>query len=241
MVLAAGLFLMGVAASTSASAASLHRGSTGSSGAAVTGSLPGQVLWGAYQIEIDVGAQLIVDRDNILRLINPNGAANGNLAGAREQTVCAMLYVFDSVEEMGECCGCPLTSAQLATFSVRQNLRSNWGVRGDFLTSDGSLAVVAASPNAPLCLGQSTACNGGCDPTNNPGYLVTTTNNLLGSITREDSATSRSLIEANTGLVETALFDDAGGDPINLAYLQAQCGALVGNGTGGGICNCPVE
>ena len=45
--------------------------------------------------------------DNILRLINPNGAANGNLAGAKEQTVCAMIYVFDAHQEMGACCGCP--------------------------------------------------------------------------------------------------------------------------------------
>ena len=29
--------------------------------------------------------------------------------------------------------------------------------------------------------------------------------------------------------------------PTNLNYLQAQCGALVGNGTGGGLCNCPAE
>jgi len=42
-------------------------------------------------------------------------------------------------------------------------------------------------------------------------------------------------------ITETALSDDAGGDPTNLTYLQEQCGALVGNGTGGGICNCPTE
>ena len=54
--------------------------------------------------------------DNILRLINPNGAANGNLAGAQEQTVCAMIYVFDDDEEMGECCGCPLSSSSAEDF-----------------------------------------------------------------------------------------------------------------------------
>jgi len=43
------------------------------------------------------------------------------------------------------------------------------------------------------------------------------------------------------GITETALSDDAGGDPTNLTYLQERCGALVGNGTGGGICNCPTE
>ena len=40
---------------------------------------------------------------------------------------------------------------------------------------------------------------------------------------------------------KSPLSDDAGGDPTNLIYLQEQCGAIVGNGTGGGICNCPTE
>jgi len=35
--------------------------------------------------------------------------------------------------------------------------------------------------------------------------------------------------------------DDAGGDPTHLIYQQNQCGAIVGNGTGSGICNCPIE
>jgi hypothetical protein len=38
-------------------------------------------------------------------------------------------------------------------------------------------------------------------------------------------------------LTEVALFDDAGGDPNNLNYLQTQCSFLVGNGSGSGVCN----
>ena len=156
--------------------------------------------------------------------------------------------MFDDDQEMGECCGCPLTSTQLATFSVDQNLTSNWGISGpEEFEHFGSFAVVAASVNAgivaagPLGNGhgcaftQSAACNGGCDPSNTPGYLVTTVNNLLGSITHNQD------ILEHEGLTEVGLFDDAEGDPTNLTYLQNQCGALIGNGTGGGICNCPTE
>jgi hypothetical protein len=88
------------------------------------------------------------------------------------------------------------------------------------------------------------ACNGGCDPTNVPGYSVTTANNLLGSITHNQALYTGPDIPSNTFIAsntETPLFDDAGGDPTNLIYLQTQCGAIVGNGTGGGICNCPLE
>ena len=35
-----------------------------------------------------------------------------------------------------------------------------------------------------------------------------------------------------SGLTEIGLFDDAGGDPTNLIYLQTQCGALSGMAPG---------
>ena len=253
---------------------SLRQGSTGT-GATATGALPGAVLWTYYQTfesfgqfcppgpagpgqpgpgpfeDEDILCNNEGEGDNIIRLVNPNGAANGNLAGAKEQTVCAMIYMFDDDQEMGECCGCPLSSTQLATFSVNHNLTSNWGLispePGTVLSEDnalGAIAVVAAGTNAlPTCLGQSGACNGGCDPTNVPGYSVTTANNLLGSITHNQSVQTGSIGNQNfvPTLTEIAFSDDAGGDPTNLIYLQNQCGALVGNSSGGGICNCPIE
>lgn len=242
---AALIFLAALSVAASASAGSLRQGSTGSS-AEVTGSLPGQVLWGyyeTYRTKLGYG-------DNILRLVNPNGAANGNLAGAKTQTVCAMLYVFDQDQEMGECCGCPLSSSQLATFSVYKNLTSNWGLQivpeGDgigkaYSNAYGSIAVVATSPDDVGCLGGSggEACHGGCDPTNIPGYSVTSSSSLLGSVSHNQETFEFAGLIGQ--ISEVPLHDDAGGDPTNLTYLQVQCGALVGNGTGGGICNCPTE
>ncbi len=283
-VLSVGVFFIAALLSTSGNAGTLRNGST-SGGASVTGSLPGQVQWTYYQTihgdtafaqlcppdggPPDVTCNVTGVGDNILRLINPNGAANGNLAGAKEQTVCAMIYVFDDDQEMGECCGCPLSSTQLATFSVERNLTANWGINSPETSTVpfadnilGSIAIVASAPNtigvpfgpfgstfvntggggaAGQCLGAS--C---CDPTNTPGYSVTTASNLLGSITHNQAVvrpTDDPITDASVtfGLTEIALSDDAGGDPTNLIYLQNQCGALIGNGTGGGICNCPLE
>jgi hypothetical protein len=258
--LVSAVFLAAITLTVSASANSLFQGSVGSSGV-VTAGLPGQALWTYYQT-IQMGQLCPPDTtvhqicntdsngDNIVRLINPNGAANGNLAGAKPQTVCAMIYVFDKDQEMGECCGCPLSSAQLATFSVVNNLTSNWALAGadDGATSFdpsnglGSLAIIAAAPNALGCLGQSGACHGGCDPTNVPGYSVTIANNLLGSITHNQLVAGNPLDgQAVMGINEVPLFDDGGGDPTNLIYLQNQCGALIGNSTLGGFCDCPAE
>ena len=137
--LAVGICLALSTASGSANPSSLRQGS---SGAAVNGSIPGEVLWAYYQTLVlgqvcppppapfeDVLCNTESSGDNIIRLVNPNGGADGNLAGVKPQPVCAMIFVFDDDEEMGECCGCPLSSAQLATFSVIQNLTSNWGIR----------------------------------------------------------------------------------------------------------------
>jgi len=239
--------MVAVALSASANAGSLRQGSTGSS-SAVTGSLPGEVLWtdyaaGPQTICLTTDPSTCVFEnvgDSIIRLVNPNGGANGNLAGAKPQTVCAMIYVFDDDEEMGECCGCPLTSAQLATFSVEFNLTSDWALQGGpegGAHGNGAIAIVAAAPNAGSCHGDSGACNGGCDPTNVPGYSVTTANNLLGSRTLSKGPDSF----LRSAVLEIQLNDDAGGDPANLIYLQNQCGALIGNGTQGGICTCPME
>jgi hypothetical protein len=252
LALATGMFLFAVTLSASANAGSLFEGAAGQTGT-VTGSLPGEVLWGYYQTRDSAFG----NGDNILRLVNPNGAANTNLAGAKAQTVCAMIYVFDEDQEMGECCGCPITSAGLLTFSAYQNLTADWavGLIGErFAESNayGSLAVVAAAQNTGILgLGngqgctstQSGACNSGCDPTNTPGYSVTVANNLLGSITHNQVGFRSPFSEEPNvfGITEVALSDDAGGDPNNLIYLQNQCGALVGNSTGGGICTCPGE
>lgn len=227
-------------------------------------SSPGQVLWTYYQTTEPFtacatagadpdGCNVGGSGDNILRLINPNGSANSTLAGGPQHFVCAMIYVFDDDQEMGECCGCPLTSTQVATFSVEQNLTANFITGGteEGGNGNGSIAIVAASQNPSLLafgsssnghfctVGQSGACNFGCDPTNAPGYKVTADNNLLGTITHNQQVGGSEVNK--TGLTEVGLSDDGAGDPANLKYLQAQCGALVGNSTGSGICNCPAE
>jgi len=263
LALVAGAFLVAVALSASANAATLRRGSTGGS-ATVTGTLPGQVLWTYFDTSEGLtrcgnstsnpnGCDVGGNGDNILSVLNPNGAANIALSNAHEQFVCAMVYVFDDDEEMGECCGCPVSSAGLLRFSVQSNLLSNW-FGGAGADGQGAIAIVAAPINPALVdLTPSTsngkgcpnsadaACEFGCDPTNaGGGYTVTTANNLLGSIVHNQVVTNNSS-GSISGLTEVGLFDDAGGDPTNLTYLQNQCGANVQGGSGFGICSCPFE
>lgn len=192
--------------------------------------------------------------DNIVRLINPNGSANTALVGG-SAPACAMIYVLDDDEELGECCGCPITSAGVTSFSVLSNLTNNWGIVGSEGSDNASgvVAVVSSAPNVAFTasspnnghfcpFGQSGACNAGCDPTNVPGFPTISTRNLLGSIVHNEAVNvGTSTSQTISGLTEVAMFDDAGGERTNLIYLQNACGALVGNSSGGGICNCPPE
>jgi hypothetical protein len=158
-----------------------------------------------------------------------------------------MIYVFDDDEEMGACCGCPVSSAGLVTFSLEGNLRSNFTAGIGY----GPIAIVAAAQNAGLldlnsassnghaCVfNQSKACNFGCDPTNLPGYTVTSSINLLGSITHTRTVESNPPGNPIVGLTEVPI-SNIGNDPDTLKYLEAQCGEMVGNGSGTGICTCP--
>src|ERR1700683_4798156 len=96
----------------------------GSDPAAVTGQEPGEVLWGYYNTTLPGADDSAGNGDNILHLVNPNGNANSSFGAVNN--VCAMIYVFDNDQEMGECCGCPLSPADLATFSVEHDLTDNW-------------------------------------------------------------------------------------------------------------------
>jgi hypothetical protein len=243
----AGALLIGASLATSASAATLRRGSTGSGGATIVPGGPGAVLWTWYDTsESDSEDNVSGHGDNIIRLINPVGSANGFVSGSPSPNACAMIYVFDDDEEMGECCGCPITPVQMATISVQEELTANWGIFGGDeptgISDSGAIAIVASAINNPGCAapGGSPACNGGCDPSAANGGSLPGDNNLLGSITHNQSVTGSGATGFTTtsGLTEVALFDDGGGDPANLSYLQVQCGAMVGNASGGGICEC---
>jgi len=171
--------------------------------------------------------------DNIVKLINPT-AANG--------TLCAMIYVFDDDQEMGECCGCPLSPNKLLSLSVHNDLTSNWeGNANDF--DSGVIKIVSAVPNNvnplppafPTCF-SAFGCNGGCDPT----FPYSQTAALDGSIIKA----SRSLSAGGpSNVTETNMFAEGAPDATEETKLLTLCGffGAFGNSSGHGICDCGPE
>ena len=157
--------------------------------------------------------------DNVLRLINPLGIGSAN--------TCAMIYVFDNDEEMGECCGCPLSPQKLLSLSVDNNLTANWGVTND-PHQLGVIDVVSAPPTG--CGPNSPGCNGGCAPSALPGY--TPAPELKAYIVH--NAMVGGFLDTLPEVPLAGTEDDF----VALSYLQQECESLLGNSSGTGTCNC---
>lgn len=250
LVLAAGAFLAASAVPAHAVTLRASKSSTSANGSGTAGGPTGNYLFTYYDIGTPEGTNPktaspnfgFPNGDNVLRLIDPNGCGNGgtsNTACGSEVDECAMIYVFDDDQEMGECCGCLITPNGLNTYSVRNDLVSNWA-NSTHDNGRGVIAVVGSSINDPgngftsngCGNGNNKTCNDGCDPT--LAAVTTTATNLDGSITHDQ------LIAETSGLTEISLFDQGQGETVNNAYLVAECGVLTGNGSHtNGFCNCP--
>ncbi len=170
--------------------------------------------------------------DNFLRLNNPT-RANGNL--------CALIYVFDDDEDLGECCGCPLSPDKLLSLSVQRNLTANWALTPRENQS-GVIDIISTSPspasgNAQPC-SSAAGCNDGCNPT---GPQLVPTRELKGYILHNQLVPAEEAARAEVlriGPTEVPLADAGDADPAELTFLPTQCAALIGNGSGTGVCDC---
>src|ERR1700704_183214 len=83
--------------------------------------------------------------DAALRLANDGFLSDASPAG----DLCASIYVFDSREEMNECCSCRVTPNGILSLSVNKNLTSN--TLTGIIPTRGVVKVVSSAPNAGVC------------------------------------------------------------------------------------------
>jgi len=237
------------AAAVPANAASLRRAAgPGANGNGANGGPTGNYLFTWY----DVGFNSIGTNqepfnanngDNVMRLADPNGCSNGGVGTQgnchTEIDECALIYVFDDDQEMGECCGCPITPDELETYSVKTDLTANW-LQSANDNGSGTIVVVGSASNAAVATcSAAKGCNAfaatatACDPT--------AAANVAGATNLDGSMTHSQTISAVTGLTEIALFDQGAGDPTNDAFLPSECASIIGVGSGPGVCHCPTD
>jgi len=188
--------------------------------------------------------------DGLLRIVNTN-----DLVPFQNGTLCAMIYVFDDVEEMQACCGCPVTPDGLRTMSVINNVTKNFGVNRGNLNA-GVIDIISVAPNLllskpvplPPQIGTLGASGWACDPSGQFGPTVGGSQPALGSEILVDGLRAwithtegNSPVPASSNLVKGVSVDEfqfAVGDETHGEDLANFCLFLINNGSGTGACSC---
>jgi hypothetical protein len=147
--------------------------------------------------------------DAVLRLVNDGTVSDASPAG----DLCASVYVFDSREELNECCSCRITPNGILSLSVNTNLTADT-LTGRSLTR-GIVKVVSSSLSAGSCNPRAMAPQAGIR-----GWITHVQRASRGfSLTEED------LSDSTYGSLESA-------------DLSEDCTAIIELAGGGGICSC---
>ncbi len=144
--------------------------------------------------------------DSTVRLTNP---------GLSGEDLCAMIYVFNSDQQLAECCGCFLSRNSLRTLSLRKDLVNN-SLTGAILES-GSVVVVTSKFNI----------NQSCDAS-----VLAPSGTGLAWATHLQSSKDDESVATETPFSSVPL-----GDP-ELNALQSQCAYIRQLGGTQGTCGC---
>lgn len=152
---------------------------------------------------------------------NTPGAPVGSVtvinSGITGGNLCAMIYVFDTSQELSECCGCAISSDGERTFSVDGDLTANPLTQVQLHT--GVIRIIAADPaNNPTCNA------GAITPA---GLLVSWTTHI-----QADPQTTFDVSEERSRLSPL----DSGESTV----LQNLCTYMQKLGSGRGLCTCGV-
>ena len=159
-----------------------------------------------YKVDYFSNANTVGAPDGTVRLDNP-----GTYTGTNPN-VCAAIFVFDTAQEMSECCSCLLTPDGLRTLSVNSDLTSN-PLTGVTLNS-GVIKVVSTKPVGGVC------------------PLPTTLNVIPAVRSWVTHIQDANFAETETGSQDATLSFVEG------SALANQCKAIRTVGSGKGICTC---
>jgi hypothetical protein len=158
------------------------------------------------------GAPAPITFDQFVRIINPG--EQGTPLSAHEGDVCADIYVFDSNQEMTECCSCHISANELLTFSVNNHLTAN-PLTGFPPPSNGVIKIVSDN-------------QANCDATSPVPVPA-----LRAFATHLQSPDGKTLVTTEEEFATAALQQD------ELSFLGQACSFVQFLGSGKGVCRCP--
>ena len=162
-----------------------------------------------YALSYYSNAHITAAPDAALRLVNDGFVSDASPAG----DLCASIYVFDSQEQLAECCSCKITPNGILSLSINKNLT------GSTLTgvapARGVVKVVSSALTAGVC--DLTAQN---PQAGIRGWLAHVQKGTTGySLTEEE------LMDSNLSTLEAA-------------DLAEDCQVIIGLGIATGVCSC---
>lgn len=159
-----------------------------------------------YRVDYFANANTGGAQDATLRLDNDGADEASNL--------CADIFIFDSNEEMSECCACLETPDGLRTLSVNADLTGN-PLTGVVL-STGVIKIVPAAPTAGTCP--------------DPYFINTVTGAQIQSWATHIQNTTFAVTETVSQVSVLSSAEET--------ILARQCGAIERVGSDKGICSC---
>ncbi len=172
-----------------------------------------------YQLNYYSNRNNAAGADQALRVINPGTA--GTPLSADEGRICADIYVFDSTQEMIECCSCRITANGLREFSVLNDLTQN-PLTGFPAPNSGVIKIIADT-------------NANCNET--APVIATGTNDALeyGLLAWQSHVQQPVL---GTFVTTEDEYQAAPLTGPELAFLGQACGFVQYLGSGKGVCKC---
>jgi hypothetical protein len=177
--------------------------------------------------------------DEQVRIINPGAYA----PSYPPATLCAMIYVFDNMQEMKDCCACSISADGIAELSVSHSLTIN--PYNGVTSNDGDIKIVSAVANGYLTIqppkGGPITSLAPCDPTG--GGRSGTGSYVLNIVPTPDLrawSTHTPGYNSSDGSTTEAEFQDSTLSTSELNSLQEQCTNIAENGSGAGICTGPA-
>ena len=158
------------------------------------------------------------------RIINPG--TNGTPMSANHGTLCADIYVFDTVQEMEECCSCPITANGMIQETI--------GTAGANLDSNPLTGFPGPTNGVIKLISDNTG--GNC----NPGGLPAAENpkpspELLSFGTHLQNPVAAMFVTTETTDTPAPLNAD------EQQFLGTACSFVIFLGTGRGRCSCAAE
>ena len=174
-------------------------------------------FWDVYQLNYFSNRNNSAGADSVTRIVNPG--TQGTPIGPDHGTICADIYMFDSTQEMLECCHCPITANGVLQLSLLNDLMQD-PLTGFPAPNDGVIKIVSD------------------DGANCNEQAPRPVRKLLAWQTHIQEPTTGTFVTTEDHFLEAPLTYTRDSHTGELDFLGQACSFVQYLGSGKGVCNC---